>query len=32
MVEMMGSLDAKQRQYFSTTLRDYADDMIDLSS
>jgi hypothetical protein len=32
MVEMMGSLDANQRQYFSKTLRDYADDMIDLSS
>jgi len=32
MVEMMGSLDAKQRLYFSTTLRDYVDDMIDLSS
>jgi hypothetical protein len=32
MVEMTGSLDAKQRQHFSTTLRDYADDMIDLSS
>ena len=32
MAEMMGSLDAKQRQHFSTTLRNYADDMIDLSS
>ena len=32
MVEMMGSLDAKQRQHFSATLRDYADDMIDLAS
>jgi hypothetical protein len=32
MVEMMGSLDAKQRQHFSTMLWDYADDMIDLSS
>jgi hypothetical protein len=32
MVEMMGSLDANQRQYFSKTLRNYADDMIDLSS
>jgi hypothetical protein len=32
MVEMVGSLDAQQRQHFSATLRDYADDMIDLAS
>lgn len=31
-VEMIASLDAKQRQHFSVRLRDYADDMIDLSS